>query len=150
MQDWVVQADCPEDTAAYIHRVGRTARYKQGGNALLVLTADEASAFLPELSLAKVDVKKISVNPEKHAGSIQSKLRSMLASDVELKTRAQKAFKSYLRSVHLQPNKKVFDVKRLPISEFAASLGLPSAPRVRFLQVYIYIYYYALPKILVL
>ena len=24
--DWVVQADCPEDVAAYIHRVGRTAR----------------------------------------------------------------------------------------------------------------------------
>ncbi len=24
--DWVVQADCPEDAAAYIHRVGRTAR----------------------------------------------------------------------------------------------------------------------------
>jgi superfamily II DNA/RNA helicase len=25
--DWVVQYDCPEDVAAYIHRVGRTARY---------------------------------------------------------------------------------------------------------------------------
>ena len=24
--DWVVQADCPEDISAYIHRVGRTAR----------------------------------------------------------------------------------------------------------------------------
>ncbi len=24
--DWVVQMDCPEDTATYIHRVGRTAR----------------------------------------------------------------------------------------------------------------------------
>jgi ATP-dependent RNA helicase DDX10/DBP4 len=24
--DWVVQADCPEDVAGYIHRVGRTAR----------------------------------------------------------------------------------------------------------------------------
>ena len=24
--DWVLQMDCPEDSAAYIHRVGRTAR----------------------------------------------------------------------------------------------------------------------------
>lgn len=24
--DWVVQLDCPEDVATYIHRVGRTAR----------------------------------------------------------------------------------------------------------------------------
>jgi len=28
--DWVVQADCPEDVAAYIHRAGRTARYVAG------------------------------------------------------------------------------------------------------------------------
>lgn len=28
--DWVVQADCPEDVASYIHRVGRTARYIAG------------------------------------------------------------------------------------------------------------------------
>jgi ATP-dependent RNA helicase DDX10/DBP4 len=28
--DWVVQADCPEDVASYIHRVGRTARFKSG------------------------------------------------------------------------------------------------------------------------
>ena len=28
--DWVVQADCPEDVAMYIHRVGRTARYVAG------------------------------------------------------------------------------------------------------------------------
>ena len=25
--EWVVQADCPEDVATYIHRTGRTARY---------------------------------------------------------------------------------------------------------------------------
>jgi hypothetical protein len=28
--DWVVQMDCPEDVACYIHRVGRTARYVSG------------------------------------------------------------------------------------------------------------------------
>ena len=27
---WVVQVDCPEDVDAYIHRVGRTARYVSG------------------------------------------------------------------------------------------------------------------------
>ena len=28
--DWVFQMDCPEDVEAYIHRVGRTARYVSG------------------------------------------------------------------------------------------------------------------------
>ena len=28
--DWVLQMDCPEDVACYIHRVGRTARYVSG------------------------------------------------------------------------------------------------------------------------
>ncbi len=33
--DWVLQVDCPEDVASYIHRVGRTARYVSGGYLLL-------------------------------------------------------------------------------------------------------------------
>lgn len=33
--DWVLQVDCPEDVASYIHRVGRTARYVSGGHSLL-------------------------------------------------------------------------------------------------------------------
>ena len=40
--DWVVQYDCPEDIYTYIHRVGRTARYKSKGNALLFLTPPES------------------------------------------------------------------------------------------------------------
>lgn len=34
----------------------------------------------------------------------------------------------------LQANKEVFDVASLPAAEFAASLGLPTAPRIRFLK----------------
>lgn len=35
--DWVLQMDCPEDVPAYIHRVGRTARYVSGGMLLTFL-----------------------------------------------------------------------------------------------------------------
>lgn len=55
--DWVLQMDCPEDVAMYIHRVGRTARYKvcaAGGRDALWLTcaavASFAAALLPLLS----------------------------------------------------------------------------------------------------
>uniref|UniRef100_A0A8C7KTV6 ATP-dependent RNA helicase n=1 Tax=Oncorhynchus kisutch TaxID=8019 RepID=A0A8C7KTV6_ONCKI len=43
-------------------------------------------------------------------------------------------FVSYLRSVYLMKNKDVFDVFQLKLQEYAASLGLAVAPRVRFLN----------------
>jgi len=58
-------------------------------------------------------------------------LMGEIAKDPELKITAQKAFKSYVRSVHLQPNKEAFDAKKLPLAAFAASLGLNATPRVR-------------------
>lgn len=36
-----MQVDCPEDVAAYIHRVGRTARFTSEGNSLLFLLPSE-------------------------------------------------------------------------------------------------------------
>jgi ATP-dependent RNA helicase DDX10/DBP4 len=47
---------------------------------------------------------------------------------------AQRALVSYMRATFLQPNKAVFDVAALPAAEYAASLGLASAPRLRFLK----------------
>ncbi len=41
---------------------------------------------------------------------------------------------AYLRSVFLQPNKAVFDVAALPVEDFAASMGLASVPKLRFLK----------------
>lgn len=45
---------------------------------------------------------------------------------------AFKAFVSYMRSVYLQRNKDVFKVHELPAEEFADSLGLPGAPKIKF------------------
>uniref|UniRef100_A0A803SMR3 ATP-dependent RNA helicase n=1 Tax=Anolis carolinensis TaxID=28377 RepID=A0A803SMR3_ANOCA len=131
--NWVIQFDCPEDANTYIHRVGRTARYKEGGEALLVLIKSEENGMIQQLSQKKVPINKIKINPEKLV-DIQKKLQSFLAQDQELKERAQRCFVSYLRSVYLMKNKEVFDVFKLPIAEYALSLGLAVAPRVRFLQ----------------
>ena len=46
----------------------------------------------------------------------------------------QRALVAYLRSVFLQPNHDVFDVQKLPAAEYALSLGLPTAPKLRFLK----------------
>ena len=73
------------------------------------------------------------MNPEK-LQTVQPKLVAFLAQEKEQKERAQRCFVSYLRSVYLMKNKEVFDVLKLQIQEFAVSLGLAVAPRVRFLN----------------
>ena len=54
--NWVVQMDCPEDVNAYIHRAGRTARFKSGGESLLVLLPSE------EMIIERLKQRKIPIN----------------------------------------------------------------------------------------
>ena len=131
--DWVVQFDCPEDANTYIHRVGRTARYEKDGKALLFLLPSEKQGMLAELQQKKIPIQSIQVNPKKTL-SIQNKLEQFCAQDSEIKHWAQRSFICYLRSIHLQPNKDVFDIHRLPTAEYARSLGLAQPPRIRFLK----------------
>ncbi|XP_055403795.1 probable ATP-dependent RNA helicase DDX10 [Bubalus kerabau] len=131
--NWVLQFDCPEDANTYIHRAGRTARYKEDGEALLILLPSEEKGMVQQLLQKKVPVKEIKVNPEKLI-DVQKKLESFLAQDQDLKERAQRCFVSYIRSVYLMKDKEIFDVSKLPISDYALSLGLAVAPRIRFLQ----------------
>uniref|UniRef100_A0A5F8H090 ATP-dependent RNA helicase n=1 Tax=Monodelphis domestica TaxID=13616 RepID=A0A5F8H090_MONDO len=131
--NWVLQFDCPEDANTYIHRAGRTARYKEGGESLLILLPSEVKGMVHQLSQRKVPVKEIKINPEKLI-DIQKKLEAFLAQDQDLKERAQRCFVSYLRSIYLMKNKEVFDVNKLLLPEYALSLGLAVAQRVRFLQ----------------
>uniref|UniRef100_A0A6Q2XZD0 ATP-dependent RNA helicase n=1 Tax=Esox lucius TaxID=8010 RepID=A0A6Q2XZD0_ESOLU len=116
--NWVLQFDCPEDANTYIHRVGRTARYKEGGEALLVLLPSEEQGMLSQLQEKKVPIDRIQVNPDKLT-SVQQKLEAFLAQETEQKERAQRCFVSYLRSVYLMKNKDVFDVFRLRLQEYA-------------------------------
>lgn len=73
------------------------------------------------------------VNPDK-VQCVKQKLEAFLAQEKEQKERAQRCFVSYLRSVYMMRNKEVFNVFKLPIREYALSLGLAVAPRVRFLS----------------
>jgi len=131
--DWVLQADCPEDVASYIHRVGRTARYTHSGRGLLLLLPSEQKGMIADLKEAKVELKCLKYNKEK-IQPVSQALQALLSKDAEVKTMAQKSLVSYLRSVFLQPKKHVFDVQALPATEFAMSLGLTSVPKLKMLK----------------
>lgn len=129
--DWVIQVDCPEDADTYIHRVGRTARYESKGRAVLFLEPSEEEGFLKRLEQKKVPIQRVHVR-EKKKKSIKNELQSLCFQSADVKYLGQKAFISYTRSVYLQKDKEVFKFDQLDLDGFAASLGLPGTPQIKF------------------
>lgn len=128
--DWVVQVDCPEDVDTYIHRVGRSARYGKQGKSLIMLTPQEEKGFLKRLKTRSIEPSLLTIKQAKKK-SIKPQLQSLLFKDPELKYLGQKAFISYVRSIYIQKDKEVFKFEELPTEEFAHSLGLPGAPKIK-------------------
>lgn len=132
--DWVVQVDCPEDADTYIHRVGRTARYEHEGSAVMFLEPSEEEGMLKALERNKVTIEKINVRQKKMQNTIRNQLQNMCFKDPELKYLGQKCFVSYVRSVYVQKDKDIFKIKELDLEKYAASLGLPGTPNVKFVK----------------
>lgn len=132
--DWVIQLDCPEDADTYIHRVGRTARYERNGRAVLFLEPSEEKEMVKRLEHKKTPIEEIKekIRDPNKLQSIKNQLQSMCFKDSELKYLGQKAFISYVRSIHVRHDKDVFKLRELPLEEFAASLGIPGAPKIKF------------------
>ncbi|KAG0203009.1 ATP-dependent RNA helicase dbp4 [Mortierella sp. NVP41] len=135
--NWVIQLDCPEDPETYIHRVGRTARYEASGQAMLMLCPSEEAGMIQGLERAKVPIQEVKLKQDAKdvkKEPIQKQMQKLCFNDPEIKYLGQKAFISYMRSVYLQKDKTVFDVNALPAEEFASSLGLPGAPKIKFVE----------------
>ena len=161
--DWVIQCDAPEDKAMYIHRVGRTARYRAGGKSLLIITPGEEQNGIVDLiqgtavsnssSTAATDLnenttttksvikkptmtvplKKLSINPTK-ATIVTDRAAAIVASNVLLNTLAKKAYQSYLRSITLMPYQNIFQISDLDLDALSTSYGLASTPNLQFLK----------------
>ncbi|RDX46437.1 DEAD-domain-containing protein [Lentinus brumalis] len=131
--DWVLQVDAPEDAETYIHRVGRTARYESAGKGLLLLTPSEEEGMVAALKKKNIDIQKIKIKASK-TQSISNQLQNLAFQDPEIKYLGQRAFVSYLRSVHLQKDKSIFKLDELPVERFAEALGLPGMPKIKFLS----------------
>lgn len=131
--DWVVQVDAPEDADTYIHRVGRTARYESSGSGLLLLMPSEEQGMKAALEKKSIKIENIKIRPSK-TQNIQNQLQKLSFQEPEIKYLGQRAFVSYVRSVHLYKDKSIFKVDELPVEKFAESLGLPGAPKIKFLN----------------
>lgn len=130
--DFVIQVDCPDDVDTYIHRVGRTARYNREGRGVLFLAPSEEEGMLKRLEQKKVPVELINVRQKKKT-SIKEQLQNMNFKDPAIKYLGQKAFMTHVKSLYLQKDKEVFKLKEYDLEAYAASLGLPGTPRIKFL-----------------
>lgn len=131
--DFVIQVDCPDDVDTYIHRVGRTARYNREGRGVLFLAPSEEEGMLKRLEQKRVPVELINVRQKKKT-SIREQLQNMNFKDPAVKYLGQKAFMTHVKSLYLQKDKEVFKLKEYNLEAYAASLGLPGTPRIKFLQ----------------
>jgi ATP-dependent RNA helicase DDX10/DBP4 len=131
--EWVVQMDCPEDSDMYLHRVGRTARNGAAGKGLLVLLPSEERGMKEALLGKKIEVKRLNINPSRTV-TVSKRCASVVAADADVNEMAKKAFKAYVKSVHLMPNKDVFKGKELDLKGYTKSLGLATCPSLRFLK----------------
>jgi ATP-dependent RNA helicase DDX10/DBP4 len=135
--DWVVQVDAPESVDTYIHRVGRTARYRNTGKSLLFLTdREDEHGFIDQVlgkSKTKIPIQRLGINPSQ-ATTVTDRAASMAASNTVLHGLAKKAFQSYVRSIHFMPNRDVFRVDAIDVEGYSTSLGLPNTPNLQFLK----------------
>ena len=131
--DFVIQVDCPDDVDTYIHRVGRTARYNREGRGVLFVAPSEEEGMLKRLEKKKVPVELINVRQKKKQ-SIKEQLQNMNFKDPAIKYLGQKAFMTHVKSLYLQKDKEVFKLKEYNLEAYAANLGLPGTPRIKFLQ----------------
>lgn len=130
--DWVIQLDCPEDIQTYIHRVGRTARYKSNGNSLLFVNPKEEK-FVDMLNARKIEAKKIKINTQKVL-NLQPVIRAILSENSDLVYTAQRAISSYVKSIFLLKSREYFDIDSINIEKLALSYGLVNMPELKLLR----------------
>ncbi|KAK4688634.1 ATP-dependent RNA helicase DDX10/DBP4, partial [Tremellales sp. Uapishka_1] len=131
--DWVVQLDCPDDADTYIHRVGRTARYESEGKALCFLLPSEEQGMQARWAEKGIEVKKIKIKESK-MGKLEQQMQGFAFREPEIKYLGQRAFISYMRSIHIQKDKSIFKLSEMPSEAYAASMGLPGAPQIKLLE----------------
>lgn len=129
--DWVLQWDPPSNAAAFIHRVGRTARQGCEGNALIMLLPNE-SAYVDFLCKnQKVSMQKIDVDAtwSEEFPSLNQKLHEMQLKDKNIFDKGTRALVSHVKAYSKHECSLLLRVKDLDLGRVASSYGLLRLPK---------------------
>ncbi|GJN14463.1 hypothetical protein PR202_gb01296 [Eleusine coracana subsp. coracana] len=118
---YIIQYDSPGEASEYVHRVGRTARIGEKGEALLFLQPVELD-YLQDLERHGVSLTEYPFQ--------KRSLEGFVAAEAEMKKLARDAFCSWVRAytAHRGELKKIFMVKKLHLGHVARSFGLKEQP----------------------
>eukprot|EP00767_Chilomastix_cuspidata_P001222 gnl/Chilomastix_cuspidata/1389.p1 GENE.gnl/Chilomastix_cuspidata/1389~~gnl/Chilomastix_cuspidata/1389.p1 ORF type:complete len:633 (+),score=191.20 gnl/Chilomastix_cuspidata/1389:48-1901(+) len=125
--DWVLMADCPRDADMYVHRAGRTARFKEAGKSVLFLAPPE-EPFLEVLKERGITLK---LKKRPRAVPVEGTIAALCAANTHIRALAELAVKAYAKACHTANQQYSTRVKDLPLKEIAASYGLTANPIVR-------------------
>lgn len=128
--DWVLQWDAPSNAAAFVHRVGRTARQGHEGNALIMLLPSE-DAYVDFLTRnQKVSLKKVTLEPNDKKFKLALKtLHRLQKSDRGIYDKASRAFVSHIQAYSKHECNLILRVKDLDLGKIATSYGLLQLPK---------------------
>jgi ATP-dependent RNA helicase DDX55/SPB4 len=128
--DWVIQCDPPSNAAAFVHRVGRTARQGNEGNALIILQPNE-DAYVEFLARnQKVLLKKLEIDTDDEKfKDLLNQIHQLQMKDKGVYDKGAKAFVSHIRAYSKHECNLILRVKDLDLGKVATNYGLLQLPK---------------------
>lgn len=126
--DWVLQWDPPSNAAAFVHRVGRTARQGNEGNALILLLPSEDAYVNFLIKNQKVTLTPASLDFDTEI-DINSKIHEIQLKDRSIIDKGTRAFVSHIRAYSKHECNLILRLKDLDLGKIATSYGLLKLPK---------------------
>ena len=129
--DWVLQWDPPSNSAAFVHRVGRTARQGTEGNALIMLLNSEDAYidFLIKNQKVNLEPCKLNNDVDDELVTLNKKLHDLQMKDKSIFDKGTRAFVSHIRAYSKHECSLLLRVRDLDLGKMATGYGLLRLPK---------------------
>ncbi|KAH0785591.1 ATP-dependent RNA helicase DDX55 isoform X1 [Histomonas meleagridis] len=127
--DWIIQFDAPQDPNMFIHRVGRTARIGNKGNAILFLRDhEERKGYVDYMIAEKVPMEEENIPIPENAEEILNKIREHAKENKDFYQKSIRAMVSYARAYGEHRLKLILMKKDVDFIALGNSFGLVRLP----------------------
>lgn len=126
--DWILQYDPPQDPAAFVHRMGRTARMGREGNAMAFLLPKEET-YVEFMKLRRVPLKEGHLEQFNTSDEVCGGIRALAERDRDVMEKGARAFVSFIRGYKEHHCTYIFRFQDLELGSLANSFGLLRLPK---------------------